>query len=128
MSRSRKSSSRKLAVSSEQQRPVDRVASRLMRDTKQITGELLIPDGASALKDAIDWALRGIEDQNSMICLCPMLKEKIREFLREKKSRTYMSSESLSELEENLLLAINNSKPKPVSRRIKGKIVTYWSC
>lgn len=128
MSRSRKSSSRKLPVSSEQQRPVDRVALRLMSDSKRTRGELVIPDGANALKDAIDWALRGIEDENSLICLCPTLKHLIRGFILEKKERLYMSADTLNELEEELLLAITKSKPIPTQRRINGKSVSYWSC
>ena len=107
------------------QKPIDRVSSRMMHNSRRLRGDLVVPDGANALVDALEWAFKGVEDSNSMICLCPKLKSMIQEFIRIKKTR-YLTPEARQKLEDELTEKIKRSKPSPLEKTIKGKQVTYW--
>lgn len=109
------------------QKPVDRVSARLMRNSRRVKGETVVPDGVGALQNAIDWALKGIEDTNSELCLCPRLRTIIREFLNARKERMYMSESAKQELEADFLKSIESARPSSSKRTIRGKEVTYWS-
>ena len=112
---------------SNERKPIDRVSARMMGNSRSLHGDMVIPNGKNALNDAIEWAKKGIEDTNSMLCLCPTLKTIIRDFLAAKRIR-YLTPTLIKELESELMQSIEAARPVSSQRNIKGKQVTYWSC
>ena len=107
-------------------KPIDRVAARSLGTSALGRPTLKIPDGNNAIKEAINWALKGIEDANSMLCLCPEAKKVIRAFIKFKKER-YPPPEELAEREKQLYQEISALSLKRAKKEIRGKRVTYWT-